>query len=302
MFGRTHSTRLPTRLRRTALMVLAVTGATLVLAHSINAIVEHQLTVIPSAESATLTPDEPSLAGETDSPRLVDSIKNSGLFELPISPSQTGSTESGFAAAPPKPPLEAAKKVRLLGVVLGDRHDSAVLEDIASKQQSLFHLHEEIPEVGEIRSITREGIVIGQDDQEEWLPLTTPSEDPAHPVSPPYAPPPPKPFAPPLKRILDRREVAQSVSDPSQLMQQAHIVPLLKNGALQGFRLDFVLPSGFFDKAGLQYGDVIQRVNGVEMRDPGKLLSIFSQLLDERVVKIDVVRHNQPTTVTYELR
>lgn len=299
MFRRTHSTRL----RRAALMILAVTGATLALAHSINAIVEHQLAVIPSAESATLAPGEPSLAGDDDSPQFVDSIKNSGLFELPISPSQTWSAESGFAAAPPKPPLEAAKKVRLLGVVLGDRHDSAVLEDVASKQQSLFHLHEEIPEVGEIRSITREGILIGQDDQEEWLPLTTPSEDPAHPVSPTYAPPPPpKPFAPTIKRILDRREAAQAVGDPSQLMQQAHIVPFLKNGAFQGFRFDFVLPAGFFDKAGFQYGDVIQRVNGVEIHDPEKMLTIFKQLLDERTVKVDVVRHNRPTTVTYELQ
>ncbi|MCA1958678.1 MAG: hypothetical protein LDL14_09145 [Nitrospira sp.] len=285
-------------------MILAVTGISLVLAHSINAIVEHQLTVIPSAESAALVAGEPSLAGDDGSPQFVDSIKNSGLFELPISPiSSTRSTEPGFAAEPPKPPLEAAKKVRLLGVVLGEHHDSAVLEDLASKQQSLFHLHEEIPEVGEIRFITRGGIVIGQGDQEELLPLTMPSEDPAHSASPTYTPPlPPQSFAPAIKRILDRREAAQAVGDPSQLMQQAHIVPFLKNGAFQGFRFDFVLPAGFFDKAGFQYGDVIQRVNGVEIRDPEKMLAIFKQLLNERVVKVDVMRHNRPTTVTYELQ
>lgn len=300
MFRRTHSTRL----RRATLMILAVTGATLVLAHSINAIVEHRLAVIPSAESAALASGEPSLAGDDGSPQFVDSIKNSGLFELPISPiSSTKSAEPGFVAESQKPPLEAAKKVRLLGVVLGDHRDSAVLEDLASMQQNLFHLHEEIPGVGEIRSITREGILIGQDDQEEWLPLTMPSEDPAHPVSPAYPPPPAlKPFAPSSKRILDRREAAQAVGDPSRLMQQAHIVPLLKNGAFQGFRFDFVLPAGFFDKAGFQYGDVIQHVNGVEIRDPEKMLTIFKQLLNERVVKVDVVRHDRPTTVTYELQ
>ncbi|MCP9450862.1 MAG: hypothetical protein NNA21_12465 [Nitrospira sp.] len=299
MLRRTNSTRL----RRTAPMILAVAGATLVLAHSINAIVEHQLAVIPSAESSGLASGEPSSPASDGSPQFVDSIKNSGLFELPISPPQTWSTESGFAAASPKPPLEVAKKVRLLGVVLGDRHDSAVLEDLSSKQQSLFHLHEEIPEVGEIRSITHDGIVIGQDDQEEWLPLTTPSDDPAHSVSPTYTPPPAlKPFTPSNKRILDRREAAQAVGDPSQLMQQAHIVPFLKNGAFQGFRFDFVLPAGFFDKAGFQYGDVIQRVNGVEIHDPEKMLTIFKQLLNERVVKVDVMRHNRPTTVTYELQ
>jgi general secretion pathway protein C len=283
-------------------MILCIAGTTFLLAHSINAVIEYELAVIPSATPSGPPGGDSSLAptetSET-STQFAEHIKNSGLFALPASPGW--SPETGHAAVPPRPPLDVGKKIRLLGIILRDQGGAAILEDIVSKQQTLFHLHDQILNVGEIRSVTREGIVIGQDDQEELLPLAIVSDESAHPL--PSAPSPlPKPFAPPLKRTLDRREVADAVSEPAKLMLQGHAVPFFTNSTLNGFRLDFVLPSGFFDKAGFQYGDVIQRVNGIEIRDPGKLLSIFKQLIDERIVKVDMVRHNQPTTLTYELR
>ena len=115
-------------------------------------------------------------------------------------------------------------------------------------------------------------------------------------------PPLQQPFAPLQKRTLDRREVIAAVSDPTKLMMQAHAVPYIKNGILNGFRLDFVAQASFFDKAGFQYGDVIQRINGVEIRDPGRLLNSFQQVVNERTVKVDIIRATQNTTLTYELR
>jgi general secretion pathway protein C len=74
------------------------------------------------------------------------------------------------------------------------------------------------------------------------------------------------------------------------------------NGALSGFRIDYIAPASFYEKIGIQYGDVLQRVNGVEIRDPGTMLNLFQQLKNERTVKLDLVRNNQHSTVTYELR
>jgi general secretion pathway protein C len=47
---------------------------------------------------------------------------------------------------------------------------------------------------------------------------------------------------------------------------------------------------------------MIQRINGMDVKDPGKLWTLFQQLRDERTVKVDLVRSNQPTTLTYEIR
>lgn len=300
--------------QRLALMALSIIGMAVVLAHSINAIVEHELAASPLPPSTPADTEIPPPIDNGQAVELADLIKNSGLFALPAESLQVSEPDNLVQSV--KPSSSIAKKVRLIGLVLGNPAPAIVLEDIASKQQGLFHLNEDIPDIGVVRSITREGVVIGQEDSEELLPLAAAGGDSSgastvlsDPVVSDSAltdlamtSPPSKPFAPPPKRVLDRREVAAVVSDPTQLMRHAHLVPFFTHDKFNGFRIDFVLPAGFFDKAGFQYGDVIQRVNGVEIRDPGKLLAIFSQLLDERIVRVDVVRRNQPTTLTYELR
>jgi len=62
------------------------------------------------------------------------------------------------------------------------------------------------------------------------------------------------------------------------------------------------MPLGFFDKIGLQTNDVLQRINGVELRDPGMLLSLFQQLRNERTIRVDLVRNTQRQTLTYDIR
>lgn len=286
---------------RRFIIVLYLLAATLLVAHSINAFVEHELAVMPESGSkpAVVTTESVSLSEET-SIQLVEQIKTSGLFPLPTQPSSFSA--NGAPITPPKPPLDIAKKLRLLGTIVSDREGgAAIIEDIASKRQGLFHLHDTIPDIGEIYAVRRDGVVIRLNDQEELLQpavLQTEQVQPAPGAMPAVQ----KPFAPPLKRTLDRREVMEAVSDPTKLMMQAHAVPYITNGTLNGFRLDFVAPASFFEKAGFQYGDVIQRINGVEIRDPGRLLSSFQQVVNERSVKVDLVRAAQNTTLTYELR
>lgn len=286
-------------IRRLVIMTYLL-AATLLVAHSINAFVEYELTVMPESGSnrtVTTAPDSPRTETAT---RLVEQIRTSGLFPIPTQLSAL--SPNGTPLTPPKPPLDIAKKLRLLGTIVSDRDGgAAIIEDIASKRQGLFHLHETIPDIGEIHAIRRDGVVIRLNDQEELLPPAVLQTEQAQPIAA-AIPSPQQAFTPLLKRILDRREVMEAVSDPTKLMMQAHAMPYLINGTLKGFRLDFVAPASFFEKAGFQYGDVIQRINGVEIRDPGRLLSSFQQVVNERSVKVDLVRAAQNTTLTYELR
>ena len=90
--------------------------------------------------------------------------------------------------------------------------------------------------------------------------------------------------------------------DLPKLLTQARAVPYMVNGTVNGFRIDYIAPTSFYEKIGVQAGDVLQRVNGVDIRDPSAMLSLLQQLKNERVVKLDMVRNNQRSTVTYELR
>ena len=290
---------LSTTVRR-CIILLYLLIATFFVAHSINAFVAHSLTAMPSDADERPSLTNSAIASGDTPTQLVEEIMHSGLFQLPVQAS-SNPTDT-VQAKPAKPPLNIAQKLRLLGTML-DGHGGgfAVVEDIASKRQSLVRLQEIIENIGEVSELRRDGIVIRQGDQEEVLGLALlQSEQMPSPSR--VSTQAPAPFVSPAKRTLDRREVMEAVKDPSKLLMQAHAVPYLQNGALQGFRLDFINPSGFFDRAGFQYGDVIQRINGVEIRDPGRLLGMFNQVVNERTVKVDIVRAAHNTTLTYELR
>jgi general secretion pathway protein C len=106
----------------------------------------------------------------------------------------------------------------------------------------------------------------------------------------------------PLRKILDRREVAGATEDISKLLTQARAVPYTVSGKLEGYRIEYVVPQSFFDKVGLRIGDVLQRVNGIELKDPATMLALFQQVKNERTVRLDVLRENQRATFTYEIR
>jgi general secretion pathway protein C len=289
-----------THIRR-LIIVMYLLAATLLVAHSINAFVEYELTVMPETGSNRRVMTEPDSSRTETVAQLVEQIRTSRLFPLPAQ--LAALSANGAPVTQPKPPLDIAKKLRLLGTIVSDREGgAAIIEDIASKRQGLFHLHETIPDIGEIHAIRRDGVVIGLHDQEELLRPAVLQTEQAQPTLAAMPAPHQQAFTPLLKRTLDRREVMEAVSDPTKMMMQAHAVPYITNGNLNGFRLDFVAPASFFEKAGFQYGDVIQRINGVEIRDPGRLLSSFQQVVNERSVKVDLVRAAQNTTLTYDLR
>lgn len=290
------------QVRRISILVcVAVSG--FLIAHSINAFIADALYLAPenSAQSSGTGPALPVSFAPT---RYADDIRSSGLFLLPATPQEVRS-QGEPAGTAVRASLGAAAQIRLIGIVMGDKRGVfAIVEEQASKKQALYRLHEQIPGLGEVADIQRDGMLIRQGNLEEWLELGL-TERPAIPgnnatVSP-STPSPQVPGAP-LRKVIDRREVELAMNDLPKLMTQARAMPHMVNGAVNGFRIDYMAPASFYEKIGIQTGDILQRVNGVDIRDPGTMLNLLQQLKSERVVKLDMVRNNQPSTVTYELR
>lgn len=269
------------------------------LAHTVNAFVADALRLPPIQVSA-LTSIIPSETQAESSHVLVDAIVMSGLFPLP--PGTSGSLASGQAAEPVTAPLEVAKKVALIGTVFGPQGGTmAILEDLSTKKQSLYRMGDQIPAVGALSAIEKNRVLFREGKQEEWLPLALTQQVQSGAPGAATSTPIPHPSAP-QRRILDRREIDAALADTTRLLTQAQAVPYLTDGKLDGFRLYSVMPLGFFDKIGLQSNDLLQRINGVEIRDPGMLLSLFQQLRNERTVRVDIVRNAQRQTLAYEIR
>ncbi len=286
-------------IRRGIIFAYVLCGTFLV-AHIINAVIAEALSV-PGGLVRPSSVSDREADVSTALPVLVERIRSSGLFPLPIDP--LGITATGSVAPPARAPLNLASKLKLLGVVIGDHEGvSAIVEELSSKRQLFFRLHDQIPDAGEISEIRRDGIVVRQGDQQELLELAASQiEKPPSPPVTTAAAVAPTPGIP-VRTVLDRRDVEQAMGDVPKLLSQARAVPYLVNGAMNGFRLDFIAPSSFYEKIGLKYGDVLQQVNGVDIRDPGTMLTLFQQLRNEKTVKLDVLRNNQRTAMTFDIR
>lgn len=269
-------------------------------AHTINAFVAAALALPPAKGSVSQTASMASPVTFVPQ-QWADQIQTSGLFLLPAAPIGKTGVPGTASQTPLRAALGVANKLRLLGVVLGsERGVFAIVEELATKRQVLYRLHDQIPDLGEVSAIRRDGMVVRSGDQEELLELMT-TDKPIMAAAPASAPISPV-AGTPLRKVIDRREVEAAMADLPKLLTQARAVPFMVNGAPNGYRMDYIAPSSFYEKIGIQSGDVLQRVNGVDVRDPSTMLSLFQQLKNERTVKVDMVRNNQKTTMTFELR
>jgi len=293
---------------RRAMLGVYVMSVTCVLAHSINAFVAHSLTASMDSTLPVMVPHRAS--PETYNARaLAESILAARLFPVPAG---AGSLSADGQAAPPPPPLNVAKTILLLGTAVNSSTgEFAILEDLSSKKQTLYHLLEAIPAIGMIAQIEKDRVLFRQGSQEEWLSLAIGKLSPgfertlsasAQPASPRPASPPPSQVSSRDRTPVDRQILIDTANDTSRLYQHARPVALVVNGRSQGVLLEAVNHYSFYGQLGFQSGDVLKRINGVELRDPTTFASAFQQLKDERTIQIDILRNDQPKTLAIDVR
>jgi general secretion pathway protein C len=102
--------------------------------------------------------------------------------------------------------------------------------------------------------------------------------------------------------LVAQAEVDHSLENLSQLFTQMRAVPNMQDGKTNGFRLFAIRPNSLFQKIGLQNNDVVQRVNGIELTDPARAMTLFQELQGERRLNVDVIRGGETRTLSYEIR
>ncbi len=102
--------------------------------------------------------------------------------------------------------------------------------------------------------------------------------------------------------LLDRRELDNAIKNLPQLLTKARVIPSFKDGKPDGFRIFAIARNSLYSKIGLQNGDILHRINGVDIKNPQNFMQVVGQLKDESAINIDLVRSNQKRTFNYEIR
>lgn len=103
------------------------------------------------------------------------------------------------------------------------------------------------------------------------------------------------------KFVIDRAEIDAAIANLDKLYTQIRAVPHFKEGKPDGLKLLSVKKDSVFAKLGLKRGDILQRINGMEL-DIKKGLEIFNQLKTETNIAIDVERGGAKQSLEYEIR
>jgi len=105
----------------------------------------------------------------------------------------------------------------------------------------------------------------------------------------------------PGKFTVEQREVQDALANLDKLYTEIRAVPNFSGGKVSGMKILSVKTDSIFGKLGLRRGDVLQKINGMEL-DVKKGFEIFSALKDEKTITLDLIRQGQPTTLDYEIR
>jgi general secretion pathway protein C len=101
---------------------------------------------------------------------------------------------------------------------------------------------------------------------------------------------------------IDRSLVDQALANTTSLATAARFVPSIKDGRPNGFKLYAIRPSSIFWRIGLQNGDTIKQINGMEMNSPDQALGVYTKVRSASHLTVAVDRRGETVTLDYTIR
>lgn len=223
-----------------------------------------------------------------------------------------GPPEEAKAAAPP--PTEAPPpNLKLNGVSVHDDGSSfCIIEDQKSHKQSLYRIGTTVEGTdAKVKEVTWDRCVLDRGGKmlvlefaltPAMIPVTLPTPGRAAAAGS---------RAPTDEHVravsdteyeIDRSEVDSALENMSQLFTQIRAVPHFDSGKSVGFRVFAIRQGSLFDKIGLKNGDVLQKINGQELSDPGRALALLQDLRNETALSVELLRNRQQQTLSYQIR
>ena len=102
----------------------------------------------------------------------------------------------------------------------------------------------------------------------------------------------------PNQYVLKRADLNKATGNLGALASQARIVPSAKDN---GFKIFSISKDSLYSKIGIQNGDVLKSINGIELSSPDKALEAYSRLQSASKLSLDIVRKGQNETLEYTI-
>ncbi len=101
---------------------------------------------------------------------------------------------------------------------------------------------------------------------------------------------------------LSRATIESVLGNMNMVIGTAQIIPEVREGRAAGFRFGRVRPGGAFDLIGLQPGDVVSAINGLELTSPEKAFDVYARLKSAAHLSLGIERGGQRISYEYDIR
>jgi general secretion pathway protein C len=199
------------------------------------------------------------------------------------------------------------------------RYSFATIQNSTSESQGAYWVEQSIPGAGEVVKITG-----------KYVDFRNPSSNRLERISlvdePRVVRAPPEPRQPPQPAVggkqdelsamiddgvkmtgenkyeIDRSLVDKVLANPMSVASGARIVPSVKDGKANGFKLYAIRPNSVYAKIGLRNGDTLHAINGFDLTTPDKALEVYTKVKEASNLSVSVTRRGQPLNIDYSIR
>lgn len=229
-------------------------------------------------------------------------ILENGLFGLSTKGSLIALTTTVSA---PTPQTTAQSDLVLLGTAVASTNSTfALIRKTSSNEERVFRLGERVFDLGLLHAVRKESIDLKNNSTMVTLHTpTTPQgsgkQSAASPSNQSTGVIQPNSGG---SGVIDQRALNAALDNIGQAMTDARMLPSVKDGKVEGFRVSEVKPQGVFAAVGLRNGDVLAKINDFPVDSPEKAIQSFMTLKGQNRIKLDLIRDGAPTTMTYDIR
>jgi general secretion pathway protein C len=101
---------------------------------------------------------------------------------------------------------------------------------------------------------------------------------------------------------VQRSLVDRILENQAELMRTTRIVPHEENGRVTGVQMFGLRGSSLLGRLGMQNGDVLNRINGLDIATPDRALEAYSRLRTADHITVSVTRNGQPVNLDFNIR
>ncbi len=193
----------------------------------------------------------------------------------------------------------------LLGTAVGSYRESfALVQRTSTHEEQVFRLGDKVFDTGTLAAVKKDYAEILSDGRRiKIFAPTAPTGAAAN--SPPQAgqtagivPQ----VTSPGNYVINQRALNAALDNIGQAMTDARLLPSIKDGKVEGFRVSEVKPAGIFGMVGIKNGDVLLSINDFKVDSPEKAIQALAALKGQTAIKLNMLRDGQPTTMNYDIR